>query len=56
MSVQNEMQLRESVLAVTARTTDPRLREILVALARHLHTFIQEVKLTEREFQQAIGA
>lgn len=54
MSVQNQMQLREYVLEVMARTTDPRLREILVALARHLHTFIEEVKLTEREFQQAI--
>lgn len=54
MGVRDELQLRQSVLEVMARTSDPRLREILVALARHLHTFVQEVKLTEREFQQAV--
>ena len=42
------------MLGVMARTTDPRLRELLMALSRHLHAFVQEVKLTEREFQQAV--
>jgi protocatechuate 3,4-dioxygenase beta subunit len=38
-----------------ARTENPRLREILLALVRHLHGFVREVRLTEREFQQAAG-
>jgi catechol 1,2-dioxygenase len=38
---------------VMHRTQDPRLREILVALVKHLHAFAREVKLTEGEFQQS---
>jgi catechol 1,2-dioxygenase len=41
------------VLEAFSRTADPRLREILVALVRHLHGFVREVRLTEREFQEA---
>src|SRR5262245_19444783 len=36
------------------RTTDPRIKEILSALVRHLHSFIREVRLTERQFQTAV--
>lgn len=35
------------------QTHDPRLREILSALIRHLHGFIREVGLTEEEFRDA---
>jgi catechol 1,2-dioxygenase len=42
------------VLEAFGRTADPRLREILLALVRHLHGFIREVRLTEREFQEAV--
>ncbi len=49
----------ESVLAVALaameRTPDPRLREVMAALTRHLHAFAQEVRLTEAEFERAIG-
>ncbi len=38
-------------LAAMARTSDPRLREILTALVRHLHAFVREVRLTEAEFR-----
>ena len=34
---------------------NPRLREIMSALVRHLHEFAREVKLTEEEFQAAIA-
>lgn len=44
-----------AVLAVMERTTDPRLREILVALVRRLHAFAAEVRLTEDEFRAAAG-
>ncbi|MEO0762543.1 MAG: dioxygenase [Pseudomonadota bacterium] len=36
-----------------ARTEDPRLREILTALATHLHAFVRETGLTEEEFREA---
>jgi catechol 1,2-dioxygenase len=54
MIIENEAQVTEAVLAETQGTTDPRLREILQALIRHLHGFTREVRLTEKEFDQAI--
>jgi len=42
-----------AALAVMERTADPRLREIMVALVRHLHGFVREVGLTEAEFREA---
>lgn len=36
-----------------AATPDPRLREIMVSLVRHLHGFVREVNLTEPEFREA---
>jgi protocatechuate 3,4-dioxygenase beta subunit len=35
-------------------TPDPRLREIMLSLTRHLHGFIKEVQLTEQEWFEAI--
>src|SRR5882724_4625741 len=35
------------------RTPDARAKQILSALVRHLHGFVREVRLTEREFQEA---
>src|SRR5271165_5966583 len=40
-------------LAAMARTEDPRLRQILIALVKHLHAFVREVRLTEAEFRAA---
>jgi hydroxyquinol 1,2-dioxygenase len=37
------------------RCTDPRLREIMRALVRHLHGFVTEVGLTEDEWRAAIA-
>ena len=34
---------------------DPRLREVLIGLVRHLHGFIREVRLTEDEWSAAIA-
>jgi catechol 1,2-dioxygenase len=36
------------------RTPDVRLREIMATLTRHLHAFVQEVKLSEVEFERAL--
>jgi catechol 1,2-dioxygenase len=53
MIIENQASVTDAVVEAFGRTADPRLREILLALVRHLHGFIREVKLTEREFQEA---
>src|SRR6201996_6743036 len=53
MIIENQAMLTDAVVEAVSRTEDPRLREILLALVRHLHGFVREVRLTEREFQQA---
>ncbi|MBX5043271.1 intradiol ring-cleavage dioxygenase [Rhizobium lentis] len=53
MVVRTESELTPAVLAVMNRTADPRLREILVAMVKHLHAFVREVRLSEVEFREA---
>ena len=54
MIIKNQADVTTAVLEAMQRTPDVRTREILEALVRHLHGFVREVKLTEREFQEAI--
>jgi hydroxyquinol 1,2-dioxygenase len=49
-----EQQLTDRVAASFDGTPDPRLRELMQALTRHLHAFVREVRLTEPEWQAAI--
>ncbi|WP_439659652.1 dioxygenase [Lentzea sp. HUAS TT2] len=49
-----EEQLTDEVVASFARTPDPRLKELMEALTRHLHAFIRETRLTEAEWTRAI--
>ena len=53
MIIRDEADVTRAVLRVMERTTDPRLREIMVALIRHLHGFVRDVRLTEEEFEAA---
>ena len=53
MIIENQAAVTDAVIAAFGRTEDPRLREILLALVRHLHGFVREVRLSEREFQEA---
>jgi catechol 1,2-dioxygenase len=53
MIIENQAQVTDAVLEAFGRTADPRTREILLSLVRHLHGFIRDVRLTEREFQEA---
>src|SRR5262249_59792957 len=55
MIIANQQQVTPAVLEAIGRSPDPRFREIMSALVRHLHDFCREVKLTEREFERAIG-
>jgi catechol 1,2-dioxygenase len=53
MIIKGQDEVTDAVLAVMERTTDPRLREIMVSLVSHLHAFVRDVRLTEAEFQDA---
>jgi len=55
MIIENQAMVTDAVVEAVIRTEeDPRLREILLSLVRHLHGFVREVRLTEREFQEAV--
>jgi hydroxyquinol 1,2-dioxygenase len=53
MIIQTQEDVTPAVLSEIARAPDPRFREIMSAMVRHLHAFAREVKLTEAEFQAA---
>jgi len=55
MIIETQEDVTRAVLAEMHRTPDARTKEILSALVSHLHAFVREVRLTEKEFQQAIG-
>lgn len=50
----NANHITESVLERLANTPDPRLKQIMLSLVRHLHEFAREVKLTEAEWLKGI--
>jgi protocatechuate 3,4-dioxygenase beta subunit len=55
MIIETQDDVTAAVLAEMHRTPDPRTRELLSLLVKHLHAFVREAKMTEREFQDAIG-
>ena len=55
MIIGSEKDVTKAVLSELERAKNPRLKEIMSAFIRHLHDFAREVKLTEEEFQAAIG-
>jgi hydroxyquinol 1,2-dioxygenase len=52
MIIRNQTDVTKAVLSEVERTKDPRTREILSALVRHLHDFARDVRLTEKEFRE----
>ncbi len=50
----DETNITEAVIARFDRCDNPRLKEVLSALVRHLHDLVREVKLTEDEWMQGI--
>src|SRR3954468_7547158 len=54
MIIENQAMVTDAVLEAVSRIEDPRLREILQSLVRHLHGLVRDVRLTEREFQEAV--
>jgi catechol 1,2-dioxygenase len=53
MIIEREQDVTTAALAAMERTSDPRMREILVSLVKHLHGFVRDVRLTEAEFREA---
>jgi hydroxyquinol 1,2-dioxygenase len=49
-----EDDITAAVLARFSATPDPRLRQIMLSLIKHLHEFVKEVELSEAEWFQAI--
>lgn len=50
----DENNITEAVLAKQAGAADPRLREVMDGLVKHLHAFVREVRLTEAEWFEGI--
>src|SRR5476651_599907 len=53
MIIGRQQDVTIAATAAMQRTPDPRLREIMVSLVKHLHGFIRDVGLTEAEFRDA---
>ncbi len=51
--IQSPKDVTLAVQAVMQQTNDPRLRQIMTLLVKHLHGFVTEARLTEAEFRQA---
>jgi catechol 1,2-dioxygenase len=50
----NEAKISAQAVAAFANTPNPRLRQVLQGLVRHLHAFASEVELTEAEWLEGI--
>ena len=53
MIIQRQEDVTPAVIDAYKNIEDPRLREIVASLVKHLHAFAREVHLTEEEFQKA---
>src|SRR3954469_4531863 len=53
MIIGREQDVTAAATSVMERTSDPRLREIMLSLVKHLHGFVRDVRLTEAEFREA---
>jgi hydroxyquinol 1,2-dioxygenase len=54
MIIQRQEDVTNAVVDAFNNAADPRVREILIALVKHLHGFAREVRLTEEEFERAV--
>jgi hydroxyquinol 1,2-dioxygenase len=55
MIIENLEQVTQAVLDEMKRTPDARTKKILESMIRHLHAFVREIGLTEKEFDDAIN-
>lgn len=50
----DEHNITDAVIARLCDCQDARLKEVMTSLIRHLHGFVRDVRLTEREWEQSI--
>jgi hydroxyquinol 1,2-dioxygenase len=50
-----EDNITDAVIARLAECADPRLKQVMTSLVRHLHAFVRDVALTEGEWEQGIA-
>src|SRR3954464_167933 len=50
----DEKSITEAVIARMSSCEDPRFRHVMTSLIRHLHDFVRDVQLTEKEWITAI--
>lgn len=55
MSEYNQSKLTQDVLAAFAGTPEPRLRELMTALVKHVHAFAREVDLKPEEWMAGLN-
>lgn len=55
MIIKRQEDVTPAVLEAFKNAPDPRVREILTAVVKHLHAFARDVHLTEEEFQSAVN-
>ena len=55
MIIETPDDVTKAVLHEMHRTPDARTKELLASLVKHLHAFVRETRLTEREFQKAVA-
>lgn len=53
--IRTEEDVTPFVLAAMQNTDDPRLKEIVTSLVRHLHAFLREVRPTEAEYEKGLA-
>jgi Catechol dioxygenase N terminus len=53
--IKDERSVTPAVQEAIRGTADPRLREVMDSLVRHLHDFILEVRPTEEEYEQGLA-
>lgn len=54
MLIKRQEDVTDAVVDAFKNAADPRVREILIALVKHLHAFARDVHLTEEEFEKAV--
>jgi catechol 1,2-dioxygenase len=53
MIIESQNDVTVAATAAMERTPDPRMRQIMVSLVKHLHGFVRDTGLTEAEFREA---
>ena len=54
MIIETQSQVTDAVLEAMNGAENPRLREIMDSFVRHMHAFVRETKLSEREWEMGV--